>query len=98
MLTPGYRSFWGAPAPRLAIRAWRMAIKEPDSEPRIEVLAGIGGGLVCGIAVGLSAHFLGEAIRESQEQVSWRADIATSESIPGFTIGDHDIEGINRPR
>ncbi|MEX2981139.1 pentapeptide repeat-containing protein [Streptomyces sp. C36] len=79
----------------LAIRAWRMAMKEPDSEPKIEVLAGIGGGLVCGIAVGLSALFLGEAIRESQEQASWRADVATAESIPGFVIGDHNVEGIN---
>ncbi|MFJ9642864.1 pentapeptide repeat-containing protein [Streptomyces sp. NPDC101206] len=79
----------------LAFRAWRMASKEPESEPRIEVLAGIGGGLVCGIAVGLSALFLGESIRVSQENAAWRASVESADSIPGLTVAGHDIKGIN---
>ncbi|MFD5617712.1 pentapeptide repeat-containing protein [Streptomyces yangpuensis] len=79
----------------LAFRAWRMAVREPEAEPRIEVLAGIGGGLVCGIAVGLSALFLGESIRESQENAAWRASVETADSIPGLTVAGHDIKGIN---
>ncbi|MFI6146832.1 pentapeptide repeat-containing protein [Streptomyces sp. NPDC051109] len=79
----------------LALRAWRMAVKEDESEPRIEVLSGIGGGLVCGIAVGLSALFLGESIRVSQEVAAWRASVESAEAIPGFTVAGHDIKGIN---
>ncbi|MFD7626064.1 pentapeptide repeat-containing protein [Streptomyces sp. NPDC059851] len=70
-------------------------MKEPESEPRIEVMAGIGGGLVCGIAVGLSALFLGESIRESQENAAWRASVESAHSIPGLTVAGHDIKGIN---
>lgn len=74
----------------LAVRAWQMARKEPESEPRIEVLAGIGGGLVCGIAVGLSALFMSESIRLSQEHASWRAAVESAATIPGFAATGHD--------
>ncbi|WP_078988467.1 pentapeptide repeat-containing protein [Streptomyces sp. WM6372] len=79
----------------LAVRAWRMAVKEPESEPRIEVLSGIGGGLVCGIAVGLSAIFMAESIRVSEEYATWRASVESAASIPGFTVAGRDIKGIN---
>ncbi|MEU3774990.1 pentapeptide repeat-containing protein [Streptomyces sp. NPDC032472] len=80
----------------LALRAWRMARREPESEPRIEVLAGIGGGLVCGIAVGLSALFMSESIRLSQEHASWRAGVESAASVPGFAAAGHDdVKTIN---
>ncbi|MFD6111825.1 pentapeptide repeat-containing protein [Streptomyces yangpuensis] len=78
-----------------AVFAWRMAIKEPEREPKIEVLAGIGGGLITGIAVGVSALFLEEALSESQKYATWRASVEIAESIPGFSPGDRDIAGIN---
>ncbi|MEU9159927.1 pentapeptide repeat-containing protein [Streptomyces sp. NPDC048424] len=78
-----------------AIFAWRMAVREPEREPRIEVLAGIGGGLITGIAVGVSALFLEQALGESQKYAAWRANVEIAASIPGFTPGDHDIAGIN---
>ncbi len=79
----------------LAVRAWRMAVKEPESEPRIEVLSGIGGGLVCGIAVGLSAIFMAESMRVSEEYATWRASVESAANIPGFTVAGRDIKGIN---
>lgn len=72
-----------------------MAAREPEAEPRIEVLAGIGGGLVTGIAIGLSALFLEQSIGESQKYAAWRANIEIAQSIPGFTPGDRDIGDIN---
>ncbi|MFI8362178.1 pentapeptide repeat-containing protein [Streptomyces sp. NPDC085612] len=75
--------------------AWRMAVKEPEREPRIEVLAGIGGGLITGIAIGVSALFLEQALEESQRYATWRANVEIAASIPGFSPGDRDIEGIN---
>ncbi|MER5932012.1 pentapeptide repeat-containing protein [Streptomyces sp. NPDC002054] len=78
-----------------AIFAWRMAIKEPEREPRIEVLAGIGGGLITGIAVGVSALFLEQSLGERQKYSAWRANVEIAESIPGFTPGSRDIQGIN---
>ncbi|MEU5811423.1 hypothetical protein [Streptomyces sp. NPDC047718] len=64
-----------------------MAPKEPESERRIEVPAGIGGGRVRGIAVGPSALFLGESIRVSQENAAWRASVESPDSIPGIVTG-----------
>ncbi|MEV7521686.1 pentapeptide repeat-containing protein [Streptomyces sp. NPDC091371] len=78
-----------------AVFAWWMAIKEPEREPKIEVLAGIGGGLITGIAVGVSALFLEQALSESQKYAAWRANVEIAESIPGFSPGDRDIAGIN---
>ncbi|MFE5518339.1 pentapeptide repeat-containing protein [Streptomyces virginiae] len=78
-----------------AIFAWRMAVREPEREPRIEVLAGIGGGLITGIAVGVSALFLEQALEESQKYATWRANVEVADSIPGFTPGGRDISGIN---
>lgn len=78
-----------------ALFAWRMAIREPEREPRIEVLAGIGGGLITGIAVGVSALFLEQALGESQKTAAWRANVEIAESIPGFTPGDRYVADIN---
>ncbi|MFF8382128.1 pentapeptide repeat-containing protein [Streptomyces kanasensis] len=78
-----------------AIFAWRMALSEPEREPRIEVLAGIGGGLVTGIAVGISALFLEQTLGEAQKYAAWRANIEIAAVIPGFTPGDRDVKGIN---
>ncbi|MEV8534444.1 pentapeptide repeat-containing protein [Streptomyces sp. NPDC051211] len=78
-----------------AALAWKMAVREPESEPRIEVLAAIGGGLVTGIAIGLSALFLEHSLGESQKYASWRANIEIAQSIPGFTPGTRNIDGIN---
>lgn len=78
-----------------AVFAWRMAVREPEREPRIEVLAGIGGGLITGIAIGVSALFLEQALGENQKYAAWLANVEIAESIPGFTPGDRDIEGIN---
>ncbi|MFJ1563712.1 pentapeptide repeat-containing protein [Streptomyces erythrochromogenes] len=78
-----------------AIFAWRMAVKEPEREPKIEVLAGIGGGLITGIAVGVSALFLEQALDENQKYAAWRANVEIAASIPGFSPGDRDIAGIN---
>ncbi|MFG2991389.1 pentapeptide repeat-containing protein [Streptomyces sp. NPDC048257] len=78
-----------------AVFAWRMAIKEPEREPKIEVLAGIGGGLITGIAIGVSALFLEQALAESHKYATWRANVEIADSIPGFSPGDRDIEGIN---
>lgn len=75
--------------------AWRMAVKEPEREPRTEVLAGIGGGLITGIAIGVSALFLKQALEESQRYATWRANVEIAASIPGFSPGDRDIEGID---
>ncbi|MFK0253162.1 pentapeptide repeat-containing protein [Streptomyces sp. NPDC090445] len=78
-----------------AVFAWRMAVREPESEPRIEVLAGIGGGLVTGIAIGVSALFLEQSFGESQEYAAWRANVEIAGSIPGFTPKHKNIDGIN---
>ncbi|MEV4192808.1 pentapeptide repeat-containing protein [Streptomyces toxytricini] len=78
-----------------AVFAWRMAVKEPEREPKIEVLAGIGGGLITGIAVGVSALFLEDALGEKQKYATWRANVEVAASIPGFSPGDRDISGIN---
>ncbi len=78
-----------------AVFAWKMAVREPESEPRIEVLAGIGGGLVTGIVIGLSALFLEQTIGESQKYATWRANIEIAQSIPGFTPDGRSIKGIN---
>ncbi|MFD0271587.1 pentapeptide repeat-containing protein [Streptomyces sp. NPDC127106] len=78
-----------------AIFAWRMAVREPDSEPRIEVLAGIGGGLVTGIAIGISALFLEQSFGESQKYAAWRANVEIADSIPGFTPNGKNMDGIN---
>ncbi|MFC8088861.1 pentapeptide repeat-containing protein [Streptomyces sp. NPDC057301] len=78
-----------------AVFAWRMAVREPEREPRIEVLAGIGGGLITGIAIGVSALFLEQSLEKSQRYATWRANVEIAESIPGFTPGDRDIKGIN---
>ncbi|MFI7355396.1 pentapeptide repeat-containing protein [Streptomyces avidinii] len=78
-----------------AVFAWRMAVREPESEPRIEVLAGIGGGLVTGIAVGISALFLEQSIGESQKYAAWRANVEIAQVIPGFTPHGRDMEGMN---
>ncbi|MER6392587.1 pentapeptide repeat-containing protein [Streptomyces sp. NPDC059382] len=78
-----------------AIFAWRMAVREPEREPRIEVLAGIGGGLITGIAIGVSALFLDKQIEESQKYAAWLANVEIVEAMPGFTPGDRNIDGIN---
>ncbi|MGW6835416.1 pentapeptide repeat-containing protein [Streptomyces sp. NPDC054949] len=78
-----------------AVFAWRMAVREPEREPRIEVLAGIGGGLITGIAIGVSALFLDKQIEESQKYATWRANVEIVEAMPGFTPGNRNIEGIN---
>lgn len=75
--------------------AWRMAIRESEREPRIEVLAGIGGGLITGIAIGVSALFLEQALGENQKYAAWRANVEIAEHIPGFAPGDRNIKGIN---
>ncbi|GGT12636.1 pentapeptide repeat-containing protein [Streptomyces purpureus] len=75
--------------------AWRLAVREAAREPRIEVLAGIGGGLITGIAIGVSALFLEQSLQESQKYAAWRANVEIAEAIPGFTPGDRDIKGIN---
>ncbi|MGW6980686.1 pentapeptide repeat-containing protein [Streptomyces sp. NPDC054932] len=75
--------------------AWWMATKEPEREPKIEVLAGIGGGLITGIAVGVSALFLEQELEESQKYAAWRANVEIAATIPGFSPGDRDIAGIN---
>ncbi|MCX5156037.1 pentapeptide repeat-containing protein [Streptomyces sp. NBC_00291] len=78
-----------------AVFAWRMAVREPEREPRIEVLAGIGGGLITGIAIGVSALFLDKQIEESQLYATWRANVEISDAMPGFTPGNRDIDGIH---
>ncbi|MFD3545055.1 pentapeptide repeat-containing protein [Streptomyces sp. NPDC058655] len=78
-----------------AIFAWRMALREPEREPRIEVLAGIGGGLITGIAVGISALFLEQSLEVSHKYATWRANVEIADSIPGFTPGDRNIKGLN---
>ncbi|MFI2371234.1 pentapeptide repeat-containing protein [Streptomyces sp. NPDC018833] len=81
----------------LALSAWRMARNEEKTtrEPKIEVLAGIGGGLVTGIAVGLSALFLEQSIENAQLYATWKSNVEVADSIPGFDPDGRDIEGIN---
>ncbi|MEU4352089.1 pentapeptide repeat-containing protein [Streptomyces sp. NPDC023838] len=78
-----------------AALAWRMAVKEREKEPRIEVLAAVGGGLITGLAVGLAVLFLQKSFEDSQKYATWRASVEVTESIPGFDPGGRDIKGIN---
>ncbi|MGW1610133.1 pentapeptide repeat-containing protein [Streptomyces sp. NPDC002285] len=78
-----------------AVLAWRMAIKEREKEPRIEVLSAVGGGLITGLAVGLAVLFLQKSFEESQKYATWRASVEVAESIPGFDPNGRDIQGIN---
>ncbi|QJT07380.1 pentapeptide repeat-containing protein [Streptomyces asoensis] len=78
-----------------ALLAWRMAIKEREKEPRIEVLSAVGGGLITGLAVGLAVLFLQKSFEESQKYATWRASVEVAESIPGFAPNGRDIRGIN---
>ncbi|MFD6966896.1 pentapeptide repeat-containing protein [Streptomyces sp. NPDC059979] len=91
----GVLLFLGALGGIGAVAAWKMAVREPESEPRIEVLAGIGGGLVTGIAIGISALFLEQSMGESQKYAAWRANVEIAQTIPGFTPRGRDMEGIN---
>lgn len=75
--------------------AWRMASKETEREPKIEVLVGIGGALITGIAVGVSVLYLQQALEESQKYAAWRANVEIAASIPGFSPAGRDIKAIN---
>ncbi|WP_405806256.1 pentapeptide repeat-containing protein [Streptomyces sp. NBC_00210] len=78
-----------------ALLAWKMAVKEREQEPRIEVLSAVGGGLITGLAVGLAVLFLQKSFEESQKYATWRASVEVAESIPGFDPAGRDIKGIN---
>ncbi|WP_327711318.1 pentapeptide repeat-containing protein [Streptomyces sp. NBC_00464] len=73
-----------------------MAKKGPEgTTARVEVLSGIGGGLITGFAVGLSVLFLERGFVAAQERAAWRANVEIAESIPGFTPGKRSLEGMH---
>ncbi|MGY3203132.1 pentapeptide repeat-containing protein [Streptomyces sp. TE5632] len=80
----------------LAAYGWRMAKKGPEgTTARVEVLSGIGGGLITGFAVGLSVLFLEKGFVAAQERAVWRANVEIAESIPGFTPGKRSLDGMH---
>ncbi|MFF3675823.1 pentapeptide repeat-containing protein [Streptomyces sp. NPDC002120] len=79
----------------LAIFGWRMARGPEGRTARVEVLSGIGGGLITGFAVGLSVLFLERGFVAAQERAVWRANVEIAESIPGFTPGRRSLEGMH---
>ncbi|MFD9009473.1 pentapeptide repeat-containing protein [Streptomyces sp. NPDC059552] len=73
-----------------------MAKKGPEgTTARVEVLSGIGGGLITGFAVGLSVLFLEKGFVAAQERAVWRANVEIAESIPGFTPGGRPLDGMH---
>ncbi|MFE7130282.1 pentapeptide repeat-containing protein [Streptomyces sp. NPDC057638] len=79
----------------LAGFGWRMSKGPEGRTARVEVLSGIGGGLITGFAVGLSVLFLERGFVAAQERAVWRANVEIAESIPGFTPGDRPLNGIH---
>ncbi|WP_411101887.1 pentapeptide repeat-containing protein [Streptomyces sp. cmx-4-9] len=80
----------------LAAYGWHMAKKGPEgTTARVEVLSGIGGGLITGFAVGLSVLFLEKGFVAAQERAVWRANVEIAESIPGFTPGNRSLAGMH---
>lgn len=80
----------------LAAYGWHMAKKGPEgTTARVEVLSGIGGGLITGFAVGLSVLFLEKGFVAAQERAVWRANVEIAESIPGFTPGERSLDGMH---
>ncbi|MFJ4617560.1 pentapeptide repeat-containing protein [Streptomyces sp. NPDC088812] len=79
----------------LAVYGWRMAKGPEGTTARVEVLSGIGGGLITGFAVGLSVLFLERGFVAAQERAVWRANVEIAESIPGFTPGRRSLKGMH---
>ncbi|MET7572926.1 pentapeptide repeat-containing protein [Streptomyces sp. NPDC005492] len=80
----------------LAAYGWHMAKNGPEgTTARVEVLSGIGGGLITGFAVGLSVWFLENGFVAAQERAVWRANVEIAESIPGFTPGGRPLDGMH---
>ncbi|MER6319435.1 pentapeptide repeat-containing protein [Streptomyces sp. NPDC001581] len=75
--------------------AWKLASGAPRHNAKSGVLAGLGGGLVTGFAVGLSQLFLQSSMAESQAEQSWRASVQMSQTLRGFTPGNHSLKGIS---
>ncbi|MFF4644555.1 pentapeptide repeat-containing protein [Streptomyces sp. NPDC001389] len=78
-----------------AVDAWRLAIHQREQGSRIGVLSALGGGLITGLSVGLATLNLQMSFDASTKYATWRADVESAASIPGFTPGDRDIRGIN---
>ncbi|MEV6399061.1 pentapeptide repeat-containing protein [Streptomyces sp. NPDC051907] len=78
-----------------ALRAWRMALKERGQEPRIEVLAAVGGGLLSGLAVGLAVLLIQRTYEDAQRYSIWKSGVEVADRIPGFTPGERAVKDIN---
>lgn len=78
-----------------AFDAWRLAIHQREKGSRIGVLSALGGGLITGLSVGLATLNLQMSFDASTKYATWRADVESAASIPGFTPGERDIRGIN---
>ncbi|WP_208643206.1 pentapeptide repeat-containing protein [Streptomyces diastatochromogenes] len=78
-----------------SLLAWRLALGAHQLSAESSVLAGMGGGLITGFAVSLSMLFLQEALKSSQEEAAWRANVTIASSIHGFNPEGHSIEGLN---
>ncbi|MCX4693538.1 pentapeptide repeat-containing protein [Streptomyces sp. NBC_01408] len=79
----------------LAAYGWRMARGPEGTTARVEVLSGVGGGLITGFAVGLCVLFLERGFVSAQERAVWRANVEIAESIPGFTPGRRSLNGMH---
>lgn len=75
--------------------AWKLANGAPHHSAKSGVLAGLGGGLVTGFAVGLSQLFLQSSMAETQAEQSWRASVQLTQTLHGFVPGDHSTKGIS---
>jgi hypothetical protein len=67
--------------------SWKLAGGDDAWAARSHIFSAIGTALVTGLVVSV-------AFAEYQEEGSWRASVATADSIPGFTKGEHSLDGL----
>jgi uncharacterized protein YjbI with pentapeptide repeats len=76
-------------------KAWRDAGGSTAKANRAQLLGSLASGVLTGAVAAVAVLLLQQWLSTSSADTLWRADVETAADIPGFTPGNHSLQGLN---
>ena len=77
------------------IAARRAGNNDPHVAGRAQVWGSLCAGILTGAGVTVGVLVLQQWMADANANALWRANVQTAASIPGFTVGNHTLQGLN---